>query len=804
MSTYLKIADVKQGPAEMPQDSPIQYKFPLDPFQQHAMKAICQEENVLVTAKTGSGKTLVGEVQIAYSLRKGMRVFYTTPIKSLSNQKFDDLTRQFGNVGIMTGDMKFCPDADVVIMTTEILRNLLFKQGSSTKDIGLTASLSLDRLDAVIFDECHYINDKDRGHIWEEIMILLPPEVKMIMLSATLDQPEYFAEWLGDLKKRPINLISTEYRIVPLTHTIWYDDEFHTLMDSKNIYNDRVYKDWIAWRLGKEKAHDKFQQKVRDARASGKDGPVEGKTRPLSFLHQMNSLIVNLEKKELLPALFFVLSRKDCEKYAQKVESTLITSSEKAEAIHIWNYRLRKNKVELEKLPQYHHVRSLIEKGIAFHHSGLLPILKEIIEILFSKGFIKVLFATETFAVGINMPTKTAVFVGVKKFDEEVNDMRILTTAEYLQMAGRAGRRGLDTMGTVIYFPDRNPLEPHEMQGMMCGSKTPVTSRMEFDYDFILKTIQAGNTSWMNIMEKSFWRRQRQNLIDEYEAENVKLNARMEKLQITAYELGILKQKEEIEYQLTYLTNAKRRKMEQELAAWKSKFNGLKWENAIRDHAEAKRIERAINAIMVDLEKFKDLSSTVESKIAVLKSLGFIKQDGTLTTLGILATELNECDSLLISQFYLMPESRNLEPKELLAVLAMCINEGKGDQPGIEEIKVPRSVKDSIYNLERFGDVLRYTENEEGVASSKMNLGTTWIGPMWDWMEGMTTGEICAKYGVYEGNLTRSVMKLYNMLEEWRSMATFCEHAEILDKFRDAHTLILTPAIVQDSLYLNT
>lgn len=804
MSTYLKIADVKQGPAEMPQDPPIQYKFPLDPFQQHAMKAICQEENVLVTAKTGSGKTLVGEVQIAYSLRKGMRVFYTTPIKSLSNQKFDDLTRQFGNVGIMTGDMKFCPDADVVIMTTEILRNLLFKQGSSTKDIGLTASLSLERLDAVIFDECHYINDKDRGHIWEEIMILLPPDVKMIMLSATLDQPEYFAEWLGDLKKRPINLISTEYRIVPLTHTIWYDDEFHTLMDSKNMYNDRVYKDWIAWRLGKEKAHDKFQQKVRDARAAGKDGPVEGKTRPLSFLHQMNSLIVNLEKKELLPALFFVLSRKDCEKYAQKVESTLITSSEKAEAIHIWNYRLRKNKVELEKLAQYHHVRSLIEKGIAFHHSGLLPILKEIIEILFSKGFIKVLFATETFAVGINMPTKTAVFVGVKKFDEEVNDMRVLTTAEYLQMAGRAGRRGLDTMGTVIYFPDRNPLEPQEMQGMMCGSKTPVTSRMEFDYDFILKTIQAGNTSWMNIMEKSFWRRQRQNLIDQYEAENVKLNARMEKLQITAYELGILKQKEEIEYQLTYLTNAKRRKMEQELAAWKSKFNGLKWENAIRDHDEAKRIERAINANNVDLEKFKDLSSTVESKIAVLKILGFIKQDGTLTTLGILATELNECDSLLISQFYLTPESRNLEPKELLAVLAMCINEGKGDQPGIEEIKVPRSVKDSIYNLERFGDVLRFTENEEGVASSKMNLGTTWIGPMWDWMEGMSTGEICAKYGVYEGNLTRSVMKLYNMLEEWRSMATFCEHAEILDKFRDAHTLILTPAIVQDSLYLNT
>ena len=803
---YLKIADVKQGPAEMPQDPPIQYKFPLDPFQQHALKAICQEENVLVTAKTGSGKTLVGEVQIAYSLRKGKRVFYTTPIKSLSNQKFNDLKNQFTNatVGIMTGDMKFSPDADVVIMTTEILRNLLFKQGSSTKDIGPTASLTLDGLDAVIFDECHYINDKDRGHIWEEIMILLPPEVKMVMLSATLDHPEYFAEWLGDLKKRPINLISTEYRIVPLTHTLWYKDEFHTLMDARNHYDDQVYKGWIAWRLGQEKAHDKFQQKVRDARAAGQEGPIEGKTRPTTFLHQMNALIVSLEQKQLLPALFFVLSRKDCEKYAQKVESTLITSSEKAEVIHIWNYQLRKHRSELEKLAQYHHIRSLVERGIAFHHSGLVPMLKEIIEILFSKGFIKVLFATETFAVGINMPTKTAVFVGVKKFDEEVNDMRILTTAEYLQMAGRAGRRGLDTMGTVIYLPDRNPLEPHEMQAMMCGSKSPVTSRMEFDYDFILKTIQSGNTSWMDILEKSFWRRQRQELIDDYEADSAKKRKQMEKLQITAYELGIIQQKVEMEYQLTVLTNSKRRKMEQQLALWKAEHNGLKWDTAVHDYDEAKELQRLLDRNARDLEKLKDTSSAVERKVAVLKTLGFLREDATPTTLGTLATELNECDSLLISQFYLIPESRDLEPQELLAVLAGCILDGKKDNVSLDDIKVPRIVKDSLYTLNDRWEKLCYTEEEHGSTISKWKMGSGWIGPMWDWMEGFSTGEICAKYDIYEGNLTRSVMKLYNMLEEWRSMATFCEHADVLEKFREAHTLILTKAVIQDSLYLNT
>jgi superfamily II RNA helicase len=575
-------------------------------------------------------------------------------------------------------------------------------------------------------------------------------------------------------------------------------------MDAKNNYDNHLYKNWIAWRLGQEKAHDKFQQKVRDARASGKEGPIEGKTRPTSFLHQMNALIVTLEKKQLLPALFFVLSRKDCEKYAQKVESTLITSSEKAEVIHIWNYQLRRHRAELEKLAQYHHVRSLVERGIAFHHSGLVPMLKEIIEILFSKGFIKVLFATETFAVGINMPTKTAVFVGVKKFDEEVNDMRVLTTAEYLQMAGRAGRRGLDSMGTVIYLPDRNPLEPHEMRAMMCGSKSPVTSRMEFDYDFILKTIQSGNTTWMDILEKSYWRRQRQELIDDYESTNLMLQKRMEELQITAYELGILKQKEDMDYQLTVLTNAKRRKVENDLAIWHTQYSSNKWISAIKDFNEAKDIQRKLDSNSNTLKSLHDTSSAVERKVRVLKNLAFLRADGTPTTLGTLATELNESDSLLISQFYLMPESRQLTPQELLTVLAGCILDGKKEEISIEDIKIPRNVKECFYTLSDLWDKLCYNEEEEGSTVSKWKMGTTWIGPMWDWMEGVSTGEICAKYDIYEGNLTRSVMKLYNMLEEWRCMATFCEHAEVLEKFRDSHTMLLTKAVIQDSLYLHT
>ena len=803
---------MKSGPDDMPADPPIQYTFPLDPFQQHAMKAICNEENVLVTAKTGSGKTLVGEVQIAYSLRKGKRVFYTTPIKSLSNQKFNDLKKQFGSVGIMTGDIKFCPNANIVIMTTEILRNLLFKKDSTTKSIGLTAEISCEDLDAVVFDECHYINDRDRGHVWEEIMILLPPEVKMIMLSATLDHPEYFAEWLGELKQRPINLISTEYRIVPLTHTLWYGQEFHVLMDSKNTYNDKVYKEWLAWRLDKEKAHDKFQQKVKDARAGGQEGPIQGKTRPSTFLHQMNELIVALDNKQLLPALFFVLSRKDCEKYVQKVESTLITSSEAAEVVHIWNFHLRNHKESLEKLPQYHMLRSLVEKGLAYHHSGLVPMLKEIIEILFSKGFIKVLFATETFAVGINMPTKTAVFVGVKKYDEQCQDMRVLTTAEYLQMAGRAGRRGLDTMGTVIYLPDRNPIEPYEMRSMMCGGKAEVTSRMEFDYDFILKTIHSGNRTWLDILEKSYWRRQRQVKMDDVKHEQAKLTTRLQQIQLSPDDLDVIQQRADLEEQIAMTTNAKRKKAELQLLRWKDEYRGIKWENAWKAYEEIKGIRRDLLNFDRDLAILSDTSSSVERKIKVLEQAGFLKPmdnptahtKESLTTLGILATELNESDSMVISQFYMSPRAKQLEPKELLAVLASCILDGKveGDA-SLGELRVPPIIRDSLYDLNEIWRSLGQIENTQKSLESPWKLSTSWIGPIWDWMAGDSVATICGNYGVYEGNLIRSVLKLQNMLDEWRSMAAFCEHTDMMDKFRDAHTLLIREAVIQDSLYLH-
>ena len=379
-------------------------------------------------------------------------------------------------------------------------------------------------------------------------------------------------------------------------------------------------------------------------------------------------------------------------------------------------------------------------------------------------------------------------------------------------MAGRAGRRGLDTMGTVIYLPDRNPIDPHEMRAMMCGGKAEVTSRMEFGYDFILKTIQSGNQSWLDILDKSYWRRQRQVQILAIESDQRKLKDRLEQIAITQDELDAVQQKFDLEQQLSSLTNAKKKKVELQLIRWKDENTGPKWERAIKLYDEIRSIQRELNKLSESLTVLLDTSTDVECKIRVLETAGFLKPldnpkahtKDSLTTIGVLATELNESDSLLISQFYLTSAAKKLEPIELLAVIAACIVDGKDDNSTtLNDVNVPKSVKDSLLEINDIWDNLRKIERVQKSVESDWKMSVSWIGPLWDWMHGEAVSTICSNYGIYEGNLIRSVLKLQNMLEEWRSMATFCQDTDILEKFKDAHTLLLRETVIQDSLYLH-
>jgi superfamily II RNA helicase len=808
VSPFLTIPNLSIPPKELPQHP---YSFPLDPFQQHAICAISKDENVLVSAKTGSGKSVIAEYQIFHSLSKGKRVFYTTPIKSLSNQKFYDLKHQFPNAttGIMTGDIKFCPDAQIVIMTTEILRNLLYKKGTRTEHLGLTAAISMEDIDAVIFDECHYINDPDRGKIWEEIMILLEPSVNMVMLSATLDHPEYLASWLGDIKKKPIHLIETHYRIVPLTHNVLQrnriTDEYElaVVMDAKETYNDSVYQEWLLMRQRQADDVRHYKEKVKDVKAAGTKGAVDGKNKNnTSFTHQLNEVIPFLERQELLPALFFVLSRKQCEQYAAHMEHSLLSSSDTASVKHIISFHLHRYMGELEKVAQYYQIYDLLCRGIAFHHSGILPLLKEIIEILFSKGFVKLLFCTETFAVGLNMPTKTVLFAGFKKYDERVDDMRILRNDEYIQMAGRAGRRGKDDKGIVIYLPDRDPLTAHEMKRMMKGAKPEICSRMEFHAEFIMKTMQAS-MDWHHILKSSYWYQQYQVelLFLQKEHDTIlsalknKKSGIEEKIWLECEQCAVL------ERLIKESTNAQQKDARRQLDSLKNRQMGPKWAKAIADYKECHVLERKASLKLESIVELESYELSIESTVQFLYDNEYILTAdihslsmNDMTIKGILATEINEGHPMLMTELYTREILHELTGIEICAVLA-CFLESSNTSSVIQH--APPIINKAITELEKIQNRMskQYTV-------IKWDISKDFVDVIYRWMNGETLQTLCADYELFEGNLIRTIMKMSNMIDEWISMAEYCQHVEQVEKMANIREKMIRGIVIPDSLYL--
>jgi len=802
----LRQVDLSKPPEHKVQEYAIEYKFPLDIFQEHAISAIDQGHNVLVCAKTGSGKTLIGEYQIAHSLKKGQRVFYTTPIKSLTNQKFHDLKTMWpGRVGIMTGDIKFCPHADIIVMTTEILRNLLYKKGTSTENVGITASLSLANLGAVIFDECHYINDRDRGKVWEETLILLSPSTQLILLSATLDKPELFANWLGELKQVPCHVIQTQYRVVPLTHYVLQGTQLVPIMDSKEIFSDSAYNDWLRNRQTTEKEHDAFQRKVSAAKQSGHIGPITGKVKPVSFQHQLNSCISMLNDRTLLPALAFVLSRKGCEQLASKTEATLLDSSDVSAALHIFDFHLRHHKTHLETLPQYHNLRRLLQKGISFHHSGVLPMLKEVIEILFTKGYIKLLYCTETFAVGINMPTKTVIFTGLSKYDDATGGMRLLRTDEYIQMAGRAGRRGKDPLGTVIYLPDREPPSVAEMRSMLKGGKPQVQSRMDFHYDFLLKTLQGQNLRWMDILQSSYWNKQHTMAIEADTRALDAIKTTLDSMILDENMVAEIKEKNELEIRVNNSTNAKKKEAQRLLDRWKDCHISPKWTNAIKNYEIYTKTQKSYEALEHTLANMKSFHGNAELWLEVLEEAGFI-YEGKLTKKGILATECNEGHTILTAEFYTRGLHKNLSATELLSAMACLINEKETDDtPSLEEMSVSKEVKNVLYDLDKITKEILKLESKKGICSreSYWNLTTTWIEPITRWLDGDNASQICADYGLFEGNFVRAVLRVTNMADEWMAMASYNQDLELMEKLRNINEKLVRDIIITDSLYLH-
>ncbi|XP_045681804.1 helicase SKI2W isoform X2 [Phyllostomus hastatus] len=465
-----------------------QWPFEPDVFQKQAILHLERHNSVFVAAHTSAGKTVVAEYAIALAQKHMTRTIYTSPIKALSNQKFRDFRNTFGDVGLLTGDVQLHSEASCLIMTTEILRSMLYSGSDVIRD-----------LEWVIFDEVHYINDAERGVVWEEVLIMLPEHVSVILLSATVPNALEFADWIGRLKRRQIYVISTVTRPVPLEHYLFTgnspktQDELFLLLDSQGTFHTKGY--YAAVEAKKERM-SKHAQTFGAKQPTHQGGPAQDRGVYLS-------LLASLRRRAQLPVVVFTFSRGRCDEQAAGLTSLdLTTSSEKSE-IHLFLQRcLARLRGSDRQLPQVLHMSELLHRGLGVHHSGILPILKEIVEMLFSRGLVKVLFATETFAMGVNMPARTVVFDSMRKHDGST--FRDLLPGEYVQMAGRAGRRGLDPTGTVILLCKGRVPEMVDLHRMLTGKPSQLQSQFRLTYTMILNLLRVDALRVEDMMKRSF------------------------------------------------------------------------------------------------------------------------------------------------------------------------------------------------------------------------------------------------------------------------------------------------------------
>lgn len=449
--------------------------FRLLDFQIRAIEAIRQGKNVLVSAPTGAGKTLIAEYAIADAVARGRRCVYTAPIKALSNQKYRDFRDDPAiDVGIMTGDVTIHPGAQVLIMTTEILRNSILENPEGLHDV-----------DYVIFDEVHYMDDLERGSVWEESLIFAPEDIRFISLSATVENLDQLGAWLHEIRRHEQVVIRSKRRPVPLKHRLF------------TSANGLFAPDRLDYVRRREASSGKRAARGRRERRGGSRPSPTSERDPA-----LGELLDKLERDGELPALVFSFSRKDCERLASRARGRRLLSAEEEAHMTALQDRL----VELFQLQPGElqgEVFQLAARGVGYHHAGMLPIHKEVVERMFTSGLLKLLFTTETFALGINMPARAAVFHSLRKFDGVNFDY--LRTRDYMQMAGRAGRQGIDEKGLVVSLLDQRDLAEAPLERLLSDRTEPIESRFRLSYASILHLYgHLGPERLIEAWEKSF------------------------------------------------------------------------------------------------------------------------------------------------------------------------------------------------------------------------------------------------------------------------------------------------------------
>jgi superfamily II RNA helicase len=843
------------------------YPYPLSDFQKYAIEAIVEGHHVLVTAHTGSGKTLPAEFAINHFTtlfriedsqsnrynpfisapeggilnenwsKTGKKVIYTSPIKALSNQKYYEFTQKYPHIsfGLFTGDIKTNPDADVLIMTTEILMNSLFTENSATS---LQFQINIhEDLACVIFDEVHYINDEHRGQVWEKCILMLPQHIQMVMLSATIDAPVRFATWCQrGYTDKEVYLASTNHRVVPLSHYGFLTTNESFLKGIKDKELQKQIRDSTNKLILLQNEHGKFN----DA------GVLEMKKTVKVFddrkaIHKrkmvLNNLSLFLRDRDMLPAIAFVFSRKHVELSAKEITVPLLEDDSKVSYIvrRECEQIIRKlpNFHEYLELPEYNDLVDLLEKGIGIHHSGMIPILREIVELMISKKYIKILFATESFAIGLDCPIKTAIFTGLMKFDG-CNE-RYLLSHEYTQMAGRAGRRGIDTIGHVVHCNNLFDLPiMTEYKNMLCGTPQKLVSKFRISYALILNLLKSELASensgekanFVTFASKSMVYDELQTEIENSQKRIDELVDKMNKKKVIMDTIKtpneVCRKYLELENAVKNSVNKKKREIEKEMQKIREEYcNVLKEIKTVTEYDELQK--QLIHEREHNLYLGTYISEQIRRVCYILTTYGYMNQiqvenspesDYELTHLGKIAASIAEIHPLIFSKILLSTNYfQDFTSKQLIGLFS-CFTDVKVDND--QRLSVPKS-NDSLLEttIQEMNKQYQYMQNIE--ITSEIHTGIIYedalifdiIDDSMEWCECANETECkifiqtkIADKGISVGDFTKSMLKIATIVKEISGICEEIQQLELLYKLNQIEPMILKYITTSQSLYV--
>lgn len=811
------------------------YSYELSDFQKQAIMAIVEGNHVLVTAHTGSGKTLPAEFAIEHFVKMGKKVIYTSPIKALSNQKYYDFSKKYPHIsfGLLTGDIKTNPGADVLIMTTEILMNRLFELSDSQtqglnkiKNKYLSFDINIqEELAAVVFDECHYINDKHRGQVWEQSIMMLPPQVQMIMLSATIDNPARFAHWCESVKeinKKSVVICSTNHRVVPLTHYVFMTSTEGLFKKMKDKDAEATVRKSLCKCLTIQEADGKFRPDTYNTVSNITNLMTKHDMRN-NRQFVLNELIGHLHKESMLPAIVFVFSRKQVEQCAQEVQVNLLDDDSCNES-NPYNIKkecdaiLRRlpNWREYADLPEYTRLVSLLQKGVGIHHSGMIPILREIVELMISKKYIKVLFATESFAIGLDCPIKTAVFINLKKHDGGEHP-RFLMSHEYTQMAGRAGRRGIDTIGNVIHCSNLFDLpDITTYKEILGGVPQKLTSKFQIYYPMILNLLSDNSSEYDMFIKKSM-------LSLELETMEIGLKKQIAEFEIAISEkkdgfktlkcaIEILQEFHDLNKSLELANNKKRKEVDKKIAEiLKANPTITKDIAHFREYESLKVRMYAKECELASISRY--ISDQINNVIGILRKYKIVQADSpTLTDVkGQICRQIAEVNPVLMTELIVAwNDFADFNPTYLAGFLSIFadVRGNNGDSRNnsrnnffIEHIRNFNWICDSLIDAEEDAEIYS--------GESLYGFSYTIIDDVLDWCACENEDECKAVLrrldedkGVSVGDFTKAMLKISTVARELISVCENTGKIDLMNRLSKIDGLILKHVSTNQSLYL--